>query len=299
MRRWLNATVSAASHVADRSSLWLPGALAWMVTVGWLALLLGVARPPSVAELTFFGAGIVTSGQWPWNGIAILAAVVVLTSAAIALASVAEAALLRGRRVAPAEVRRTFLVGVVCVVPLAIAVAALLVALSFVAPGEFNAPEPGVGGGPLLGTLLALGPLLVVGLLAAVLGGAIHAAAIRSAGKSDGALSALRAAPGTLGRAGMAAVGQVLALLVARIGYVALTAILLRVLWMPIEDRLSGDGIGLAVILLLVGFVAIWLCLVLAGGALHAWGSVSWTRLLDTRGSEARAVAQMESRSRP
>jgi hypothetical protein len=45
--------------------------------------------------------------------------------------------------------------------------------------------------------------------------------------------------------------------------------------------------------------VSIWLCLVLAGGALHAWGSVSWTRLLEARGRDAGAVAQLESRSRP
>ena len=211
----------------------------------------------------------------------------------------AEAALLHGRRARPADVRRTFLVGVVCVVPLAVAVAALLVALSFVARGEFNAPEPGSGGGPLVGTLVALGPLLVVALLAAVLGGAVHAAATRSARVGDGAWSALRAAPATLARTGTAGAGQVLALLAARIGYLAVTVILLRVLWGPIDDRLSGEGFGLAVILLLVGFVAIWLCLVLAGGALHAWGSLSWTRLLDTRGAEAGAVAQMESRSRP
>jgi hypothetical protein len=297
MRRWLNASLSAASDVAERSSLWLPGALAWMVTVGWLALLLGVARPPTVAELTFFGAGIVTSGQWPWNGIAILAAVVVLTAVAIALGSVAEAALLHGRRARPADLRRAFLVGVVCVVPLAVALAALVVALSFVARGEFNAPEP--GGGPVLRILLALGPLLAVTLLAAVIGGAVHAGAIRSKVASGGAWSAMRAAPATLGRAGTAGVGQVLALLAARIGYLAITVILLRVLWGPIDDRLSGEGFGLAVILLLVGFVAIWLCLVLAGGALHAWGSLSWTRLLDARGAEGGAVAQMGSRSRP
>jgi hypothetical protein len=297
MRRWLDASLSAASDVVDRSSLWLPGALAWMVTVGWLALLLGVARPPTVAELTFFGAGIVTSGQWPWNGIAMLAAVVGLTAIAIALGSAAEAALLHGRRARPADVRRAFLVGVICVVPLAVATAALLVALSFVARGAFNAPEP--GGGPLLRALLALGPLVAVALLAVVLGAAVHAAAIRSAGEGRGAWTALRAAPARLGRTGTAAAAQVLALLVARIGYVAVTVILLRVLWAPIDDRLSGEGFGLAVILLLVGFVAIWLCLVLAGGALHAWGSLAWTRLLDTRGAEAGAVVQMESRSRP
>ena len=68
MRRWLDRIGAAASHVADRSTLWLPGALAWMVTFGWVALLVGVARAPSVAELTFFGAAVVTSGAWPWNG---------------------------------------------------------------------------------------------------------------------------------------------------------------------------------------------------------------------------------------
>ena len=50
MHRWLSASAQAASQVADRSSLWLPGALAWMVTVGWLALIVGVATPPTVAE---------------------------------------------------------------------------------------------------------------------------------------------------------------------------------------------------------------------------------------------------------
>ena len=86
---------------------------------------------------------------------------------------------------------------------------------------------------------------------------------------------------------------------VARIGYLVVARVLLRVLWAPIEARLSGEGFGIAVVLLLVGFVAIWLCLVLAGGALHAWGSVSWTRLLEARGRDAGAVAPMESRSRP
>ena len=66
-----------------------------------------------------------------------------------------------------------------------------------------------------------------------------------------------------------------------RIGYLVLAAVLLRVLWAPIEQRLALDGIDVASALLLVGFVAIWLCLILGGGALHAWGSVAWTRILD------------------
>jgi hypothetical protein len=65
-----------------------------------------------------------------------------------------------------------------------------------------------------------------------------------------------------------------------------LAAVFLRVLWAPIEQRLALDGIDVAAAFLLVGFVAIWLCLVLGGGALHAWGSVCWTRLLVTAAEE-------------
>jgi hypothetical protein len=110
--------------------------------------------------------------------------------------------------------------------------------------------------------------------------------------------AALRRAPSVLARAGIGAVLQPAAVLVTRVAYLAICGLLLRVLWDPIGLRLAGDGIDAAAMLLLVGFVAIWLCLVLAGGALHAWGTVAWTRLL---GPTANAVAaddqQMETRS--
>jgi hypothetical protein len=298
MRRWLTVSTGAASSVADQSSLWLPGALAWMMTVGWLALLVGVTRTPTTSELTFLGPGIVTSGAWPWNGIALAGAALLLVAGFIALASVAEAVLLHGRRAGIAEVRTVFVVGVVCATPFVVALAAaVIVGLPAVAPGEFN--DPNAGGGAVLQTIVALGPFVAAMILAAVLGAAFHAAAIRSPDDDGGLWHALAGAPGRLGRAGATAVAQVVALLAARIGYLLFVAVLLRVLWAPIEERLGRDGFGLAPTLLLVGFVAIWLCLVLAGGALHAWGSVSWTRLLDARGREAGAVAQMESRSRP
>jgi hypothetical protein len=297
MHRWQTASAQAASHVADRSSLWLPGALAWMVTFGWLALILGVASPPSVAELTFFGAGAFTSGLWPWNGIAILIVGLLLVGLAVLLSSVAEAVLLHGRRTGAGDVRAIFAVGVVCVVPLLLTAVAFGAALFVIAPGTFNDPDP--AGGPLVRTVLALAPFVAAMVLAAMLGSAVHAAAIRARAETDGPWSALAAAPRSLGRAGTAAVVQTVAHFAARIGYLVVATVLLRVLWAPIEARLSEEGFGVAVVLLLLGFVAIWLCLVLAGGALHAWGSVSWTRLLEARGREAGAVAQMESRSRP
>ena len=182
MHRWLTASAQAASSVADRSSLWLPGALAWMVTVGWLALIVGVATPPTVAELTFFGADTFTSGLWPWNGIAIVVVALLLIGLAIALASVAEAVLLHGRRASPAEVRATFVVGVICVVPLLATAVAFGAALFVIAPGTFNDPNP--EGGPLLRTILAVAPFAAAMVLAAMLGSAVHAGRDPCAGRS-------------------------------------------------------------------------------------------------------------------
>jgi hypothetical protein len=296
MRRWLNASMPAASRVADQSSLWLPGALAWMVTVGWIALVVGVARPPSDADLTFFGARIFTSGAWPWNGVALLVAAVLLVAGAIALASIAEAALLRGTATVDASLGAVLAIGAVCILPFLLACVAFGVALASIAPGEFNAP--GATGNPLLRATMSLAPLVVAVLAAAVIGAAIHAAATRTLPAAGSTVRALAAAPSTLHRAGAAGVAQALALLVARVGFLVVAAVLLRVLWAPIDERLATEGIGIPAVLLLVGFVAIWLCLVLAGGALHAWGSLSWTRLLGA-GREVDAAAQMESRSRP
>ena len=295
MRRWLTATAPAASEVADRSSLWLPGALGWMVTVGWLALVLGVAQPPTIAELTFLGAGIFTSGAWPWNGVAIWPAPWCSAwrsrwprwrrrSCSAAAAQPCADVRRRSSSASSASCRCSWR-------PWRSS------SRSPVAPGEINAPE--TDGAPLLRMLVALGPFA----RRDARGGGGRRRRPRRRHPVGRRAATVRGArcgrARELGRAGTAAIAQVLALLVARIGYLVLAAILLRVLWAPIDARLAEEGFGLAVILLLVGFVAIWLCLVLAGGALHAWGSVSWTRILDARGREAGAVAQMESRSRP
>jgi hypothetical protein len=69
---------------------------------------------------------------------------------------------------------------------------------------------------------------------------------------------------------------------VTGIAFLAMSGILINVLWAPIGAGLvAGGAIDATGVLLLVGFVAIWLCLVLAGGALHAWGSATWSALLE------------------
>jgi hypothetical protein len=284
MGRWLSRSRSAAAFVADRPALWLPGALAWTVTVGWLALAVGVGRPPTVAELTFFGADLFTSGAWPWNALGIGAMLLLSIVVAFALASIGEVAVLG--RAAPRPAARAFVLGLLTATPALVAVLIAAIAAFAVAPAEFNAPENGAG--PLIRTLLRIGPFVALAIALAVAGSAIHAAAVRLAIEGRSVAGALRDAPPMLARAGAAAVVQAVALLVLRGLSIAVVAILLRVLWAPIGARLASGGIDVAVLLLLVGFVAIWLCLVLAGGALHAWGSVAWTRVLGAPAHETR-----------
>ena len=288
----------AADAVAERPALWLPGALTWVVTVGWLALVVGVATPPTVAELTFLGARIVGSGIWPWNLVAFVAAASIVVIVLFVMAAAGEAALLRGRRASPADVVRFTAIGLVCAVPTMLAVVATVAAFAAVARGEFNAPEPGIG--PLARTALRLAPLFAAIVVAAAAGAAVHAAAVRRAVAGGGVMTALREAPPALAGAGRSALLLAATLLLARIAYLAVATILVRVLWAPIAVRLESEGIGLAAMLLLVGFVAIWLCLVLGGGALHAWGSASWTRVIGAPdGRWGRADGQMEIPSRP
>jgi hypothetical protein len=295
MRAWLSGTRSAADEIADHPALWLPGALAWTVTVGWLGLVIGVGRPPTIAELTFLGARIFTSGAWPWNLVAGTGVALLVVVFAFLLAAAGEAVLLRGRRASIADAWRLAVIGLVCAVPTVVAVAATVAMAAAVAPGEFNDPDPGPG--PLLSTVLRIAPLLVAVVLAATAGAAFHAAAARGVAAGRGVVSALREAPSALAAAAPGAVLLAATLLVTRAAYLALAAIMLRVLWAPIAFRLASDGIGLAAMLLLVGFVAIWLCLVLGGGALHAWGSAAWTRiLLGTAGQRGDQVRETNSR---
>ncbi len=279
MRAWVHAAGSAAAAVADRPRLWVPGGLAWLLTIGWLALVVGVARPPSVGELTFLGAGLVTSGAWPWNLVAILVGALIVAVSAAALVALSEVVLIGRTWEARADPRRAVALTLICWLPVALAGAMLVFGVAAVAVIEFNSPPD--AGGPILRIALRLLPLIGLGLLVAVASAALHAAALRGLAAGASTIGALRRAPRALGRSGPAATLHAVASMVVRVGYLILAAVLLRVLWAPIEQRLAVDGIDAASALLLVGFVAIWLCLILGGGALHAWGSVAWTRVLD------------------
>jgi hypothetical protein len=286
MRRWRDAAAASFRLASERPELWLPGALAWIASVGWIPFVVAVARPPSVAELTFLGARIVTSGAWPWNAIMIGAGCVALVMCAFVVAAGASAVLIAmlGRRAASVgDVRRILAVNLVVALPAALSTLVVLVALVSVAPREFNAPDP--AGGPVLQTVLRLAPYLVLLVLTAAVGAALGAVAGRLAvGDGYGLTRALRSAPGVALRTEVAA--HVLVAFLSQVVFLAFGTLLLGVLWAPIGARLAtGGGIDIAAGLLLVGFVAIWLCLVLAGGALQAWSAATWSRLLATDAS--------------
>ena len=283
MRRWREAVVVSTRLVSDRPELWLPGALAWMASVGWIPFIVAVARPPSVAELTFLGARIVSSGSWPWNAVLIGAAIVAIGVLAFMLNAIANTtliALLGGRPASGSDAARVLSVNLVTAIPAALAVLVILLATVVIAPREFNAPDP--AGGPVLRTFVRLTPYLVLLALTTAAGGALAAVAGRLAIHSrEGISRALRSAPAMTLDAAPAL--HAIAAFAIQLVFVGFATLLLVVLWAPIGSRLAGsDEIEIGIGLLLVGFVAIWLCLVLAGGALHAWSAATWSRLVVT-----------------
>ena len=274
MRLWLRAAADSARFVSERPALWLPGALAWVSSVGWIPLLVAVAHAPSDAELTFLGARIVTSGAWPWNAVAIGVLVTTVVVAAFALVAIANAVLLglvEHRSPSLAGVGRLLGIALIAAVPGTILFVLLLVVAASVAPGAFNSPDDRAGG--VLGTIIGVAPVIVGLTIAIVLGAAFAAVAARTGGVRD--------AGRRLALVGGAGWAQVVLGTVVHAAFLVLAALLLGVLWAPIGAELAVvGGIDIATALLLVGFVAIWLCLVLAGGALHAWSAATWSRLL-------------------
>ena len=281
---WLRNAGTAARVAADRGDLWLPGALGALSYLAWLPLVITVAAAPRTSDLAFLGASLFSSELFPFNLllIATLAALGILV--ACLLAAFAEASLLRGAglgtpgRSMTGELEATFSVMLVALLPAVAVAAALISGAAAVAPAEFGAPDLGV---PLaLRIALRLVPLLAGLALLAWLGQALGAAAIRRA-VGPGALpvgDALKSGVRDLIRHPVRRLGLALTAAVADLLAVVLAVALLRVLWAPIAVEMAdGQLISPPTLLLLVGFVAVWLTVTMAFGALHVWVSTWWS----------------------
>ncbi|HYM53249.1 MAG TPA: hypothetical protein VEW45_07220 [Candidatus Dormibacteraeota bacterium] len=283
MPAWLARGAVAARLAGDRADLWPAGALGALVFLGWLPFLLAVA-PPNPGDLGLLGAALRGSSAFPANLIALGVAVVSGVMLLCLLAAVAEVALLRtagaSQRGEPPFSRAALValtVILVAALPAAATVSALLLGAVTIVPGVYQAPDFGA---PLAVRLaLSLLPFLIALVLAALAGQAFGGVALRRA-LAPGAPPLRRVLAETgrdlvrhpWGRIGVAAAGLFTDLLMVAISYAVL-----RILWAPIVVELSAGRLTSPdTLLLLVGFVAIWLGLLLAAGALHVMISAWW-----------------------
>jgi len=299
---WLRHAAAAARLVGDRPDRWLPGSLGALGYLAWLPLLVSVAALPSPSDLAFFGARLLASGSFPWNLLLLAALATMAVLIGCLLAALAEAALLRaaghgtpGRSLAR-ETEVAFSVVLVAALPAVAVAAALVSAIASVAPAEFGAPD--IGGPLLLRIASHLVPLLVAMGALTLAGQAFGASAMRSGMGPDavGVGAALRAGlrdlvTHPLRRLGTAAASTLIDLLA-----LAVAIGLLQVLWAPIAaDLAGGQLVSPRELLLLVGFVAVWLALVLVFGVLHAWISAWWSLELEQTDAAVRPSAQEAS----
>ena len=268
--------------IADQPRLWLPGALSWLATIGWIPLVVTLVQPPTAGELTFLGPRFYTSGLWPLNLVLLGGSVVAVAVLLLVLAALGNAVLLavaQRRRPAGRDVVALLVPYLIACVPVAFAMLALGVALIAIGPSEFNRPQADPG--PVVRTAGRLAPLLVFTAIVVVGAATFAGLAGRGAVVTHSVAAGMTAVPGLVRRAGRAGALHLAVTVSGAVAYLVLATILMRVLWAPIAALIeTGAAIDLATILLLVGFVAIWLCLVLGGGAVHAWGSMTATLLL-------------------
>jgi hypothetical protein len=285
---WLARAALAARLTADRSPLWVSGAIGALAYAGWLPLVLVVGSAPRTSDVAFLGADLYTSPFFPFNVMLIAFLMALTVVVACTLAAIGDAVLLRqlGDASASRPLNRdagtVLSVILVAALPVAVAVGAVVLRLASVAPAVFTAPDVE---GPLVVRLAGeLAPFLIALAGALLVAQAWGASAMRRA-VAEGPPSLLAALIGGLRdllarparRIGLALVGtftDVVAVLLA-IG-------LLRILWAPIQQGLSRHLLDPGALPLLLGFVATWLVLVLVAGLLHAWVSTWWSLELST-----------------
>jgi hypothetical protein len=306
------SALAAARIAGDQVELWLPGSLAALAFLGWLPFLLAVVPVPSAGDLAFFGANLATSPSYPVNIVLLLASAGLVVVAASILVAAGEAALLRGiGRVlgrAPADrsmddaAARVWIVQAVAALPAMAAIVLALLRIAAVAPGEYQSPD--IGGPLVVRIALDAWPEMTIALVAMVVGVAFGAAAQRAAIEPPHRSLAAAIATGAAAvvRHPVRRLGVAIVTLAVLAGWLAGTWFVLRLLWQPIGAAMAAGRLAdAATPILLVGFVAIWLCLVAAGGAVHGWASAWWSLELaepDPRGTGT-PDARAEEADRP
>jgi hypothetical protein len=288
MRGWLANARRALALAGDRADLWPAGTLAWLAYLGWLPLVVALA-PPTVDGVQRLGVDLYSSSTFPWNVVAMAAGWVLAFGMLCLLAAASEVALRRlgAGRATHGMARDTlsaFAVILVSSLPVVAAAGAALIGAITVAQGAFLSAE---GTLPvLLGIASQVLPHLAALLLALVVMQAFAAVALRKLGGGE-TLHAMKSAASELRHRPVRRLATAGAVALVDAALLTLQIVLLGVLWEPIGLALhEGQLASPDTLLLLVGFVAIWLGLLLVAGALHAAASAWWTlELRETGGS--------------
>jgi hypothetical protein len=262
MRGWLARGVDAARLATNRSDLWLPGAVVAFAGGGWIVLLITVAPPVGTGDAASFGLRLAASPWWPWNVVVLVVAVLsgLLTLlVGIAFGEVAMLlALADPAGTLPRTVPRAMAVLLAASLPV---LAVVLFLLWRVGPALVDA----IAGQRLLAVAWPF--VVLVGVLV-VVAQVFGATGLRLRGGST--LVAIRRRGGRL-------LAQAIVTFAAFLLGQLLTAALLDLLWQPLAARLADGGLAqLTTALLLLGFVWIWLVLVVLAGIGQAWTSAWW-----------------------
>lgn len=290
MGDWLSRGASAARTASARSDLWLPGALGWIVYVGWLPLLVAVSPAPQADDLAYLGVQLVAASAFPWNVVALVVALVGLALFLSLLAGVSEVALQApsaggARRVHASPVLAA--VGVILLASLPVVAVGLALAIGIVtvAPGLFLATPSLME--IIARVIAALWPLIAALGILLLLAQTFGAVAMRTTARGRGIAAGCADAARDLARHPLRRIATGAVSMLVDLTTLAISVALLRVLWAPIETDVAGGRLlSPGTLALLLGFVTIWFVLVLAAGAARTWLSTWWSMemSLESRG---------------
>jgi hypothetical protein len=277
LRDWLGGGLAAAGVATRRAELWVPGAMVSFAFAGWAVFLAVVASPPDEGDAVFLGVGLAASPWWPWNAVALVIAV--LSGLGIMLLAVAfgEVALLMRlsdkRYGVPLSVPRAAGRLGLAAVPIVILAAVLLWASAPAFLDAFGQPDPST---PYLVRVMGITWPALLALAAAA-----------SVAQAWGALALRlpwRLALATLRHRAHRVIPQAMLTMAVFLAGQVLTVVALSSVWQPLSRRLAEDGLSEpSTSILLLGFVWIWLLLVILAGVVQAWISAWWTEELAPR----------------
>jgi hypothetical protein len=266
---WLANGGRAARVAIDRSDLWSAGAVVAFAGAGWIVLLATVTPPLDSVDAAGLGLELASSAWWPWNLVVLAVAIVSGLASLLLVIAFGEVAILMGLADPvtddpPPSVPRAMA---------ALSLPALLIGLGVLAVGWLTAARLfGLVTGPsadapiVIRAIEATWPYLVVLGIGIVLAQAVGAVRLHRR------RTAVGARPDWVWL-----VAQALVTLAAFLVFQLVTAAILAVLWKPLQPRLAGGSLTEpTTLVLLLGFVWIWLVLVIMAGVVQAWISAWW-----------------------